>query len=147
MTRINCVPPETLTDKHLLAEYKEITRPFNKVIDRINKHGVDNALTGCDISPHYILNRGHETFFFDKLAWLWARRRSVFGECIKRGFSVDHEKYHDIQRDFFKVLKPTPYWNDWQPTPEDMYLNMARLVIRSTVVPAHDEVINWTSAK
>ena len=68
MTRINIVPVATLTNSHLLAEYKEITRPFNKVLARIEKHGLNNALKGVNIPDRYVLGTGHESFFFDKLS-------------------------------------------------------------------------------
>ena len=44
MTRINVVDVKTLHFKHLLAEYKEITRPFKKVRNR-QKKGADSG--GC----------------------------------------------------------------------------------------------------
>jgi len=130
MTRINCVPVETLTNKHLMAEYKEITRPFNKVLDRIEKYGIENALAGVVIADNYILGKGHESFFFNKLKWLFHRHNSVFDECVKRGFDVDQEKFCKISGSFVRRLWETKYWNQWQPTPEDMYVNMARLCHR-----------------
>ena len=129
MTRINCVPVETLTDKHLLAEYKEITRPFNKVIKRIEAGTMDSAV----IPKKYCLGKGHETFFFNKLSWLCRRYYALYRELNNRDFNVNTQQFNEIKYGFYCFFKETSYWNDWQPTPEDMYLNMARLAKRSNL--------------
>lgn len=125
MTRINCVPVECLSPKHKLAEFKEITRPFNKVINRIKKGKKIPKLDG-----NYRLGEGHETFFFNKLAWLWHRRHELFDSLTSDGVNVNEDLFWEIQNSFLSDLKGTPYWNDWEPTPEDMYINMARLCHR-----------------
>ena len=140
MTRINCISVTELTDKHLLAEYKEITRPFNKVISRIGKHGVTKALDDVVIPKSYVLGKGHESFFFNKLRWLLIRYQGLQFELIYRGFNVNKIQCKEIQQDFLEVLSKTPYFNDWKPTPEDKYLNMARLVKRSDVELALTEM-------
>lgn len=142
MTRINCVPVECLTDKHLIAEYKEITRPFNKVIKRIEKYGVDDALKGVKIPDQYVLGTGHESFFFDKLLFLYKRYHFLKQELLKRKFNIDQNSFYNITRIFDRELRTTPYWNHWYPTPEDMYLNMARLAKRSNIVTVENELEN-----
>lgn len=127
MTRINVVPVECLTDKHLLAEFYEITRPFNKVIKRIN----NNTMSEVVIPSKYCLGKGHETFFFDKLLWLYKRYHALFKELCKREFNVNSALFFEVIHDIGVRLVDTKYWNDWNPTPEDMYLNMARLCKRS----------------
>lgn len=131
MTRINVVPVECLSDQHLLAEYKEITRPFNKVLKRIEKYGYENALSDCIIPEKYTLNTGHETFFFNKLKWLYGRYTLIGNELYFRKVNVAWDKFDTISKEFWKKLNQTKYWKTWEPTPEDMYLNMARLVKRS----------------
>lgn len=138
MTRINCVPAKTLTDKHLLAEYKEITRPFNKVIKRIEAGTIDNVV----IPKKYCLGKGHETFFFDKLRWLCQRYVNIFFELTERGFKLDREKFYEIHSSFKDLLTNKKCWNDWEPTPEDMYLNMARLAKRSNLNNVLEELNN-----
>lgn len=140
MTRINCVPVHTLTDKHCIAEYKEITRPFNKMITRIDKYGINKALTGVTISDKYILNKGHERFFFNKLEWLMSRYEDLYIELVGRGFNIDPDKFCSIYFNFVENLKNTPYWNNWTPTPEDMYLNMSRLCKRSNIESVLEEL-------
>lgn len=125
MTRINCVPVSTLTNEHLVAEYKESTRPFRKVAVRLQK-GKDVPI----INGEYRLGKGHETFFFNKLAWLAARRASIIIEMISRGMKPDMDKFYEIADAIEKELAHTMYWGWWIPTPEDMYVNMARLCHR-----------------
>ena len=131
MTRINIIEPSHLTDKHLVAEYKEITRPFNKMIARIAKHGEINALKGLSISEHYVLGKGHESFFFDKLKWLMHRYEQLFYEMNRREFNVDKDKFFSIYNDLCDKLEDCIYWNWYYPRQEEMYLNMARLCKRS----------------
>ena len=143
MTRINLVDVKHLTDKHLLAEYKEITRPFNKVINRINKFGFVKALDDVTISSSYVLGTGHESFFFDKLHWLWWRYFDLFEELNKRGFNIDEVKFKNIAVDLKRKLEKTKYWNDWneyKPTPEEIYLNMSRLCKRSNLQSVINEL-------
>ena len=128
MTRINVVPVESLNNQHLIAEYKEITRPFNKVISRIAKHGVDKALCNVNIPEKYVLGKGHESFFFNKLEWLWERRYDIYKECCIRGFNIDSDAFYNISDYFLDSIKNTPYWNNYSPTHEDIYVNMTRLV-------------------
>jgi len=136
MTRINVVPVETLTDKHLLAEYKEITRPFNKVIKRLEAGTYKDVV----IPAKYCLGKGHETFFFDKLRWLWFRYVNLYGELVNRRFNIDHDKFDRIKEDMFINTMDTKAWGDYTPTPEDMYLNMARLAKRSNISLVLDEL-------
>lgn len=138
MTRINVVPVECLTDKHLLAEYKEITRPFNKVIKRMEKENTSNL----SIPKTYVLGVGHETFFFDKLLWLWKRYAEVLYQLDNRGFNLDLDRFFTIQSDLKTRLANTDFWNDYTPTPEDMYLNMARLTKRSNLGKVLEEINN-----
>lgn len=110
MTRINCIPVEDLTDKHLLAEYRELPRVFKL------------ARPDANIPPTYRLGTGHVTFFYNKLGYLQRRQSQIIRECQKRGFNIQYTN---------------PYWNvpeelgnDWTPTPEAMALNRARIADR-----------------
>jgi len=135
MTRINVVPVETLTDKHLLAEYKEITRPFNKVIKRIENGTYKDAV----IPPKYCLGKGHETFFFDKLGWLYQHYNDLHTELDTRGVNLNIDNFIDICDTFLNIAH-LEVWGDYTPTPEDMYLNMARLAKRSNIETVLNEL-------
>lgn len=135
MTRINLVDPAILTDKHLLAEYKEITRPFNKMKKRL----ADNN-PPTDIPEKYCLGKGHETFFFNKLKWLHNRYHELLLELLCRGVNVDLNKFLEIFRDFEKTFEGSIYWDSYHPTPEEIYLNMARLAKRSNIEAVQQEL-------
>lgn len=135
MTRINVVPVEILSDKHLLAEYKEITRPFNKAFKRAN----DGTMHEVTIPSEYCLGKGHETFFFDKLGWLLSRYKQLYHELMNRGVNLDKEKFRSIVSDFHDNMHNGLFgW--YEPTQEAMYLNMARLAKRSNMSSVLDEI-------
>ena len=137
MTRINVVPVECLSNKHLLAEYKEITRPFNKVKKHLEAGRKPSNLR---IPAQYCLGTGHETFFFDKLEWLVKRYEDLYNELCTRKFKMDFDKFHEIHGEFICTFYTTAWWGDYTPTPKDMYLNMARLVKRSNMSNVLDEL-------
>lgn len=60
MTRINLVPVSELSDQHLIAEYRELPRIFNLVLNAQykGKYPLD-----FKISDTYLLGTGHVTFF------------------------------------------------------------------------------------
>lgn len=128
MTRINLVPVQCLTNKHLVAEYKELPRVFTHVRKHIEKKRSPEDIR---IPRYFKLNRGHETFFFNKCMWVLRRYRWLYMEMKKRQFKADPILYYtitasvreNIQQDLYGQL----WFNDWKPRPEDYYLSMARL--------------------
>ena len=95
MTRINAgILPKDLTSKHLIAEHREIKRIPNCVGK--GKYNMDN------IPDKFKLGTGHVKFFYNKLLYLKNRYRSLYEECIRRGFSVQN------------------YINAWDNVPEDL---------------------------
>lgn len=110
MTRINCVPVEELTDKHLVAEYRELPR-------------ISKAAKPCaDAPPHYKLGAGHMKFFYDKGEFL--RRRfedEIVPEMKRRGFVTNFPNYR---------MHPGGLNNDWQPDADAIAINLARLIER-----------------
>ena len=123
MTRINLVPPEMLLDMHLRGEYKEITRVFTKVKNRIAKGQIAEDV---DIPPTFTLNRGHETFFFNKLAFIFDRYQRLYAEMLSRGYAVDTQKYRTICASALE-MQHTTWWYNYTPRQCDIYLSMARL--------------------
>ena len=130
MTRINLVEPNQLTDKHLMAEYHELPRVFTKVIRRMEK---GQTLIDVDIPESYRMGEGHETFFFDKCHFLMQRLHSIFQELHYREVNLDHLKYQEVYARYMKNIHLTEWAGDYKPTPEDIYLNMARLVQRCKI--------------
>lgn len=56
MTRINLVDPVILSDKHLMAEYRELPRIFTAVTKLVDKNIRPHDV---DIPEKYVLGKGH----------------------------------------------------------------------------------------
>lgn len=93
MTRINLVPPSELTDKHLLAEYRELPRVFG-LIEKWQDRGCPP--TGVS---EYTMGRGHVKFFYDKAMWLAIRFDGLVSEMVRRGFRPKYTtQMHRVKR-------------------------------------------------
>lgn len=129
MTRINLVPPDTLSDQHLMAEYRELPRIFTAVRKLYAK---GKTLENVHMPDQYVLGAGHCTFFYNRLGWLKHRFRDLAHELVVRGFKINQELFHQIERDAQQLIDNCPDQLLWVlPTPEEFYLNMARLTKRS----------------
>lgn len=117
MTRINCgIPPAELSDKHLLAEHREIKRIPNCIKKgRYNLDGIPEKFT---------LGKGHVKFFYNKLLYLKIRYIGIHAECRKRGFNVTY--YIDV----FRGL-PNELMNDYIPAERDRDIIRQRIKERS----------------
>lgn len=113
MTRINAgIPVETLTDKHLLAEHREIKR-----IPNLIKKGL---LSNIDQPSKFTLGKGHVKFFYDKQLFLYKRYLQIHLECLKRNFNVSD--YSNAWDDI-----PSELNNDYTPTEEAIFLLKERI--------------------
>ena len=100
MTRINAgIPPAELTDKHLIAEHREIKRIPNCIAK--GKYKMEG------IPDKFKLGTGHVKFFYNKLLYLKKRYLKLYAECIKRGFNVQN---------YIKAWDNVPeeLMNDWK---------------------------------
>ena len=98
MTRINVgISPTELTDKHLLAEHREIKRIPNCI--NKGKYNMDG------IPDRFKLGTGHVKFFYNKLFYLFTRYLELYVECKKRGFNVQN------------------YTNAWNSIPKELMGN------------------------
>jgi len=120
MTRINAgIPPCKLTDRHLLAEHREIKR-----IPNVIKKGKAKL---SDIPDHFTLGTGHVKFFYNKLNYLHLRYVELRDECIARGFNItDYE-------DAFMGL-PKELYGTWQPAENEVSLIKERIAERLAVM-------------
>ena len=83
MTRINVgIPPAELTDKHLLAEHREIKRIPNCIAK--GKYNMDG------MPDKFKLGTGHVKFFYNKLLYLKNRYIRLYWMCKRRGFNVQN---------------------------------------------------------
>lgn len=115
MTRINTVDPSSLLDQHLIAEYRELPRVINAIVNgKINLN--------CSIPAEYCLGKGHVTFFYNKLPYLLSRMDSLIYEMKQRGFkcTFDNPSWDVASATLIKPI-------DWQPSTKDIVLNLARL--------------------
>jgi hypothetical protein len=113
ITRINCgVDPSELTDKHLLAEHREIKRIPNCVAKgRFSLKGQPKQFT---------LGAGHVKFFYDKQRFLLNRYQKLHEECIQRGFAVS-----DFSSAWDNV--PSNLMGDYQPSLRDREIVLQRI--------------------
>jgi len=121
MTRINCIPPEELTGRHLVAEYRELPRIFGLVEKAItrgeNPNDPRNPTT-------YRLGTGHVRFFYSRLQWLLQRQRSLIEEMMKRGYQPTHDATG------LGEGIPMEWWGDWSPDEHSMMINRERIAER-----------------
>lgn len=83
MTRINLVPPQALTSKHLVAEYRELPRVFNLVRRHVK---ADRTPYDLRLPETFTLGTGHVRFFYDKLQWVLDRHTSLNREMSERSY-------------------------------------------------------------
>lgn len=143
MTRINAgMPVKWLTDKHLIAEHREIKRIPNAVKNR-------KVRWDLPIPDKFTLGKGHVRFFYNKIRYLERRYKRLHAECIKRGFKVQDyssafnlyqpdswflEQYgqwsHKNKNDSYELIQRA--YQDWVPTPEATELIRQRIKERTT---------------
>lgn len=109
MTRINLIPTNELTDKHLISEYREMLR-VRHLYPRKTKP---------TILKQYVLGKGHVLFFADKGLWLLERHKQLRDEMRRRNFVVNYEL--DLSS------WPQTAINDWQPSIEEIEINRSRI--------------------
>ena len=123
MTRINAhIPPATLCDQHLVAEYREILRTNALAIKRARKEGKSMLK---NIQQSFTLGGGHVTFFYDKLLYIHLRFNALRGEMINRGMNATIE-WSLNELDEFKWL-----YNDWPEDPTANQLIIERILERA----------------
>ena len=113
MTRINVgIKPAELTDKHLLAEAREIKRIPNCI--NKGRYSMDNQ------PAMFKLGTGHVKFFYDKLLYLKKRYDTIYNECVKRGFNVTYfgGAWSNVPNDLM---------NDYTPTEADRLIVQERI--------------------
>ena len=116
MTRINVgVKPSELTNKHLIAEHREIKRIPNCIKSgRFSLKGQPSAFT---------LGTGHVKFFYDKINYLKLRYLSLYEECINRGFNVT-----DFSDAFNRI--PKEFMGNYTATERDREIILERIAER-----------------
>lgn len=118
MTRINVVPPSELTTKHLVAEYREITRLPNNLKKSLNRK---LPFSMDEIPTQYTLGTGHVKFFYNKMLFLEKRFKSLVDEMLKRGYNPQF-----LDTSIF-IPNDKQFYNDYTPTSEAIEINRKRI--------------------
>lgn len=122
MTRINLIPVETLSDQHLLAEYREIPRMASFARKTVKKQQ--------DIPVTFTLNKGHMTFFLDKAEFLEERHAVVTEECLRRGIKLTDPRPFEMFRN------PKFRQKSWEPKEEEILVSKERIDEKLAMKPA-----------
>lgn len=128
MTRINCVPPSTLCQQHLVAEYRELPRIFGAVRKAVER---GERPTDARNPPEYRLGKGHVRFFYPRLGYLIERQRRICDEMKQRGITVNFEA--PLRSDFNDI--PDEWFGDWRPDTRAIDINTARINERMPAKP------------
>lgn len=118
MTRINLVPPEELTDQHLMREYQELPRIVGLVRKAIHK---GRKPSDFKMAHDYILGSGHVTFFYNKLEFLRKRQLSLIAELLVREYKIVHQEGLDL----YNI--PNEWKGDYIPTNNGLMLSRERI--------------------
>ncbi|MFC0820734.1 pyrimidine dimer DNA glycosylase/endonuclease V [Moraxella marmotae] len=121
MTRVNLIDPDLLTDQHLFAEYREITRIFVLVQRACQKHRLADILK--KVPDSYRLGTGHVCFFYDKLAFVERRYFLLKAELQRRQYQFTPKD--DIVN--FRQQIDGRLYQDFQPQAADVALSVSRL--------------------
>ena len=124
MTRINTdLDPKKLTDQHLMAEYRELTMVHGSLRRSLKSKSLSTLLKS--IPKQFTLNKGHVTFFYDKLVFLEKRYTNLIAELKIRGFNLDATRLLPNLSEF-----PPELHNDWASTAKDRTVITERIVFR-----------------
>lgn len=123
VTRVNRVPPEELSGRHLVAEYRELPRVFRLALAAWRR----GERPDDPRNPRrYVLGEGHVRFFYSRLGYPRRRFLSLVREMKARGY---RPAYTSVLHEY----EPLPiHWRrDWEPDEEALALCRARIRERS----------------
>ena len=127
MTRINLVPPEELSDQHLVAEYREIFMVGSSLQRSLRSPNWEK--TKKSIPKQFTLNKGHVKFFYDKGKYLSERYDELIKEMKRRQMSPDP------LRIFKKEQWPDELFNSWKPNDYDLKVIRKRITTKINLKP------------
>jgi len=117
MTRINIIPVKELTNKHLLAEWREMPRVVKNLNKSLNR---SNPFSKDEMPKTYTLGFGHIKFFYDKFLFLHKRHMELTKELLQRGYNLSY-----TDSNIFATVGKE-WYNDYIPTEEEMAVNRQR---------------------
>ena len=116
MTRINVVPPATLSRQHLIAEYRELPRVFSLARKR---YKAGQYYGGPDL---YTLGTGHVLFFTTRLLFCLIRYQQLVDEMRLRGYNAKPVPLADLAHGI-----STNYFGNYKPTTAAIKINRQRI--------------------
>lgn len=132
MTRINLIPVTDLADQHLFAEWREIKMVPAALRRSLKTRAIGDILRG--IPTQYTLNKGHVTFFYNKMLFLYARYAVLTDELLNRGYKLTE---HDKEYIFFRDIPDKFRQIQWSPNPQEIEVSVSRILLRISEKP------NW----
>jgi len=116
-----------------MAEYRELPRIFTAV----NKDPHGSVTRQKPLA--YTLGKGHVIFFYDKVHWLLNRYQALHHELVMRSYNLDEAMHKSICANALALSLKLPH-KPYEPSIEEIYLNMARLAKRSRMPQVLDEL-------
>ena len=139
MTRINLINPTYLTNRHLAAEYLEIRHIPASLNRSLNSSNFSNK----KIPKKFTLNKGHVSFFYDKGQYIHMRFVWLQNEMLNRKFNLSIDKMI-LNCDIFDKNN---YYNNWQPSEEDIKLVCNRIkekiLLKPHLYPDKDRFLDY----
>jgi deoxyribonuclease (pyrimidine dimer) len=130
MTRINLVNVKNLADQHLFAEWREIKMVPAALRRSLKTRSVQDIING--IPTRYTLNKGHVTFFFDKMKFLYDRYNLLTQELVERDYDLSDVSTFDK----FLIDIPDRFCiQEWAPDNEEVKINVERIMQRINEKP------------
>ena len=121
MTRINLVHPSELTDQHLMAEWREIKMVPAALRRSLRTQTVQTVFK--KIPKDFTLNKGHVTFFYNKIDYLKDRYKALTKELFVRKFNIADRDISEI----FDDNIPLVFKGNWSPTETDLAIIRQRI--------------------
>lgn len=134
MTRINLVLVQELSDKHLLAEYRELPRILGNVREHLNK---GKTIKDVLIPKSFVLGQGHMKFFYNKLNFLKKRHACIVKECLNRNMNIKFTEPLDISE------FDSEWCGDYTPCESEIDLSKSRINDRIKEKP---KLYSWTNS-
>lgn len=121
MTRINLVHPSELTDQHLMAEWREIKMVPAALRRSLRTQSIQTVVK--KIPKDFTLNKGHVTFFYNKIDYLKERYKALTKELFVRKFNIADRDIEEI----FDDNIPLVFKGNWSPTEKDLVIIRQRI--------------------
>lgn len=120
--RINCIPPEELPRKVLLAEMCELPRIIKLVRSAVARGETFDHPANKDANKAgfkaFGQGTGHLRFFYTRCQYLFNRQTAIIAEAKKRGIVNLPKAPNGLLTGI-----PQEFYNDWKPSYDDMKAN------------------------